>query len=103
MSNGTIISANGTTIVNGTAEVWNGTQTYLPFKIRLDGAYGAGGAVLILSGGFVGVLGGKHRWCVIDGFPSSLADVKGSYRSSMAIVSGYSVLLFTLVLILRFG
>lgn len=65
MSNGTIISSNGTTIVNGTAEVWNGTQPYLPFKIRLDGAYGAGGAVLLLSGGFVGVLGGKHRWCVM--------------------------------------
>ncbi|GHJ88375.1 hypothetical protein NliqN6_4777 [Naganishia liquefaciens] len=84
-SNGTVVAANGTTIVNGTAEIWNGTQTWLPFKIRIDGAYGAGGAVLMLSGGFVGVLGGKHRW------------------SSMAIVSGYSVLLFTLVLILRFG
>jgi hypothetical protein len=32
----------------------------------------------------------------------SCADRKGD-RSSMAIVSGYSVLLFTLVLILRFG
>lgn len=62
MSNGTIVSSNGTTVVNGTAEVWNGTQTWLPFKIRVDGAYGAGGAVLMLSGGFVGVLGGKHRW-----------------------------------------
>ncbi|KAJ9106093.1 hypothetical protein QFC21_001233 [Naganishia friedmannii] len=74
-SNGTVISSNGTTIINGTAaDVWNGTQAWLPFKVRIDGAYGAGGAVLLLSGG-----------------------------SSMAIVSGYSCLLFTLVLILRFG
>lgn len=61
-SNGTIVAANGTTIVNGTTEIWNGTQSWLPFKIRIDGAYGASGAVLMLSGGFVGVLGGKHRW-----------------------------------------
>lgn len=68
ISNGTIISANGTVVVNGT-ETWNGTQPWLPFEIKVDGAYGVGGAVLLLSGGFVGVLGGKHRWYVALAVP----------------------------------
>ncbi|KAK4687030.1 hypothetical protein P7C73_g3090, partial [Tremellales sp. Uapishka_1] len=75
------------TIVNGTTvpAAWNETMTYLPYKVALDPAYGILGGVLILSGIPVAVLGGKNRW------------------SSLAIASGYSVMLFTLVLILRFG
>lgn len=83
--NGTGIYGNGT---NGTANAtqpWNDTLGYLPFTPKLDPAYGVAGALMILSGVPVATLGGKNRW------------------SALAIISGYSVALFSLVMILSFG
>lgn len=84
--NGTDIYGNGT---NGTAvnetQPWNDTLGYLPFKVKLDPAYGVAGALMILSGIPVATLGGKNRW------------------SALAIISGYSVALFCLIMILSFG
>ncbi|ORY28458.1 hypothetical protein BCR39DRAFT_468244 [Naematelia encephala] len=82
--NGSLV--NQTALNNATTSVpWNETDAWLPFHIKIDPAYGVLGALLITSGIPVAVLGGKNRW------------------SSLAIASGYSVMLFTLVLILRFG
>lgn len=83
LTNGTV-DANAT-ITNETALPWNDTLTYLPFTPKLDPAYGLGGALLILSGIPVATLGGKNRW------------------SALAIVSGYTVALCSLVFILSFG
>lgn len=69
--NGTYASLNGTQYaLNGTVtydpsaveEVWNGTQEWLPFKIKIDAAYGVAGGFLILTGIPLAVLGGKNRW-----------------------------------------
>ncbi|BEJ17576.1 hypothetical protein CspHIS471_0609770 [Cutaneotrichosporon sp. HIS471] len=85
--NGTL--TNGTVTGNGTISnetlPWNDTLTYLPFSPKLDVAYGLGGALLILSGIPVATLGGKNRWSVL------------------AVVSGYTVAFFCLVIILSFG
>lgn len=90
-------TANGpnSTLTNGTVDTnsthnetvgpWNDTLAYLPFSPKLDPAYGLGGALLILSGIPVATLGGKNRW------------------SALAIVSGYTVALFCLIIILSFG
>jgi hypothetical protein len=86
-NNGTL--TNGTVDGNGTISnetlPWNDTLSYLPFSPKLDAAYGLGGALLILSGIPVATLGGKNRW------------------SALAIVSGYTVAFFCLVIILSFG
>ncbi|WWD18486.1 hypothetical protein CI109_102938 [Kwoniella shandongensis] len=81
-TNGTAINTNGT--INDTG-VWEEGDAWIPFHIVIDPAYGILGALLILSGIPVAVLGGKNRW------------------SSLAISTGYCVMLFTLVMILRFG
>jgi hypothetical protein len=45
------------------AEPYNGTLALgLPFAVKLDPAYGVAGGVLIVSGAFVGLFGGKNRW-----------------------------------------
>ncbi|WVQ85089.1 hypothetical protein IAT38_007253 [Cryptococcus sp. DSM 104549] len=82
LTNGTI-PADGTE-VNGTA-VWKEGDGWIPFNVVIDPAYGILGAFLILTGIPVAVLGGKNRW------------------SSLAIASGYTLMMFTLVMILRFG
>ncbi|WVO12614.1 hypothetical protein L204_100219 [Cryptococcus depauperatus] len=82
IANGTY--TNGTMPANATQN-WKNGDNWIPFKIALDPAYGLAGGFLILTGIPVAVLGGKNRW------------------SSLAISSGLAVLLFTLVLILRFG
>ncbi|ORX40061.1 hypothetical protein BD324DRAFT_254203 [Kockovaella imperatae] len=79
--NGTM--ANGTT--SGNSTVWHEGDDWIPFHIVIDPAYGILGALLIISGVPVAILGGKNRW------------------SSLAICSGYALMLFTLVMILRFG
>jgi len=61
LPNGTELAANGT-ILNAKTEIWNGTQEYLPFKIRIDAAYGVAGGFLVLTGIPLAVLGGKNRW-----------------------------------------
>ena len=54
-------NANGT--MNGTAE-WQEGDDWLPFDIVIDPAYGVLGALLILSGIPLAVLGVKNRWYV---------------------------------------
>ncbi|WVR06361.1 hypothetical protein IAU60_003392 [Kwoniella sp. DSM 27419] len=76
---------NGTVPFNGTDKPWEEGDQWLPFRVKIDPAYGVLGAFLIITGIPVAVLGGKNRW------------------SSLAISSGYAVMLLTLVLILRFG
>lgn len=56
--NGTTLYPNGTLASNETA------SSILPYDIKLDGAYGVLGGVLIVTGAPVCVLGGKNRWCV---------------------------------------
>ncbi|TYJ58860.1 hypothetical protein B9479_000292 [Cryptococcus floricola] len=68
---------------NGT--LWHEGDGWIPFHIVIDPAYGIAGAFLIITGIPVATLGGKNRW------------------SALAISSGYALMLFTLVLILRFG
>jgi hypothetical protein len=62
--NGTQYAANGTITYDpsSTNEAWNGTQAWLPFKIKIDAAYGVAGGFLILTGIPLTVLGGKNRW-----------------------------------------
>ena len=91
--------AGNATVTNTTAAAWNETDAWLPFHVRLDPAYGVLGAVLIISGVPVAGLGGKNRWWVAG----HLLWRSSPPRSSLAIVSGYSLMLFTLVMILRFG
>ncbi|WWC62543.1 uncharacterized protein I303_105139 [Kwoniella dejecticola CBS 10117] len=76
---------NGTIPFDGENKVWEEGDNFLPFKIKIDPAFGVLGALLIVSGIPVAVLGGKNRW------------------SSNAIASGYALMLFTLVMVLRFG
>ncbi|WRT67799.1 uncharacterized protein IL334_004773 [Kwoniella shivajii] len=76
---------NGTTPFNGTDKPWEEGDGFLPFKIKIDPAFGVLGGLLIISGIPVAVLGGKNRW------------------SSNAISTGYALMLFTLVMVLRFG
>ncbi|WWC88694.1 uncharacterized protein L201_003607 [Kwoniella dendrophila CBS 6074] len=76
---------NGTIPFNGENKPWEEGDGFLPFHVKIDPAYGVLGALLIISGIPVAVLGGKNRW------------------SSNAIASGYALMLFTLVMILRFG
>lgn len=83
--NNTIAQNNDTSSINSTAQLWNDTLGYLPFTPHLDAAFGLGGAILLLTGIPVATLGGKNRW------------------SALAIVSGYTLGLFTLVIILSFG
>ncbi|GMK57481.1 hypothetical protein CspeluHIS016_0403150 [Cutaneotrichosporon spelunceum] len=93
--NGTVPSGLNSTAANSTIDgnstisnetiPWNDTLSYLPFSPKLDAAYGIGGALLILTGIPVATLGGKNRW------------------SALAIVSGYTVAFFCLVIILSFG
>ncbi|KIR68578.1 hypothetical protein I312_100331 [Cryptococcus bacillisporus CA1280] len=66
-------------------QTWSQGDDWIPFNIVIDPAYGIAGAVLILSGIPVAVLGSKNRW------------------SSLAVASGLAFFLFTLVMILRFG
>ncbi|OXM79407.1 hypothetical protein C364_02904 [Cryptococcus neoformans Bt63] len=85
--NSSIVSradTNGTAPGNDT-QTWSQGDGWIPFHIVIDPAYGIAGAVLILSGIPVAVLGGKNRW------------------SSLAIASGQALFLFALVMILRFG
>lgn len=62
-SNGTITN---TTIENGSlanaTEPWKEGDDYIPFGIKIDPAYGILGALLIISGIPVAMLGGKMRW-----------------------------------------
>ena len=61
--NGTQYSSNGTVTYDPLArEVWNGTQTWLPFEIKIDAAYGVAGGFLILTALPLTALGGKNRW-----------------------------------------
>lgn len=83
--NGTDIYGNGTNGTMNETQPWNDTLGYLPFTPKLDPAYGVAGALMILTGVPVATLGGKNRW------------------SALAIISGYSVALFSLVMILSFG
>ncbi|KAL7423089.1 hypothetical protein Q5752_002388 [Cryptotrichosporon argae] len=83
LANSTAGTANAT--ANTTALAWNSTDDWLPFNVTLDPAYGVAGALLITTGLPVAALGGKNRW------------------SSLAIATGYSLSLFTLVLILSLG
>ncbi|KAK8858594.1 hypothetical protein IAR55_002823 [Kwoniella newhampshirensis] len=76
---------NGTAVNTNATLVWKEGDGWIPFRIVIDPAYGISGGFFILSGIPVAVLGGKNRW------------------SSLAISTGYCVLLFTLVMILRFG
>jgi hypothetical protein len=43
---------------------WNETDQNLPFSVDIDPAFGVLGAILIITGLPVAVLGGKNRWCV---------------------------------------
>lgn len=52
------------TLTNGTM-AWQEGDDWVPFNIVIDPAYGVLGALLILSGIPLAVLGGKNRWCVI--------------------------------------
>jgi hypothetical protein len=60
------MAGNGTAVDNSTltntTEPWKEGDDWIPFNIRLDPAYGVLGALLILSGIPVAVLGGKNRW-----------------------------------------
>ena len=57
--NGTFIYPNGTS--NATAA--NVTAPLpVPYLIKLDGAYGVAGSILILTGIPIATLGGKNRW-----------------------------------------
>jgi len=76
---------NGTDTNSTMPLVWNDTMAFLPFTPRLDAAFGLGGGLLIVTGIPVATLGGKNRW------------------SALAIISGYSVGLFCLVMIMSFG
>lgn len=96
--NTTIMSNN--TLKNDTQAPWNSSDAYLPFKVALDPAYGTLGALLIISGIPVAALGGKNRWYRPYQHPEAQTHV---FRSSNAVVTGYCLMLFTLVLILRFG
>jgi hypothetical protein len=82
------LSNNGT-LANGTmgneTTPWNDTLGYLPFTPQLDAAYGVGGALLIITGIPVATLGGKNRW------------------SALALISGYTVGVFCLVMVMSFG
>ena len=59
-------STSNTTVENGTlanaTEPWKEGDNYIPFGIRIDPAYGILGALLIISGIPVAMLGGKMRW-----------------------------------------
>lgn len=91
--NGTVSNSttglNGTAISNGTAsnatEPWKAGDDWIPFSIPIDATYGVLGAFLIITGIPVAVLGGKNRW------------------TSLAVVSGYTLMLFCLIMVLRFG
>lgn len=43
-------------------QTWSQGDDWIPFNIVIDPAYGIAGAVLILSGIPVAVLGSKNRW-----------------------------------------
>ena len=64
LSNGTVIAANGTILSNGTANstIWHEGDDWIPFHIKIDPAYAVLGALFILSGIPVAILGGKNRW-----------------------------------------
>ncbi|KAK6908218.1 hypothetical protein I203_102219 [Kwoniella mangroviensis CBS 8507] len=78
---------NGTIPWDGSEKTkpWQEGDGFIPFNIKIDPAFGVLGGLLIVSGIPVAVLGGKNRW------------------SSNAISSGYALMLFTLVMVLRFG
>ena len=59
-SNSTVENGNGT-MANAT-EPWKEGDKYIPFAIKIDPAYGILGALLIISGIPVAMLGGKMRW-----------------------------------------
>jgi hypothetical protein len=59
------------TLANGTME-WQEGDDWIPFNIIIDPAYGVLGALLILSGIPLAVLGGKNRWYVFYIRPMSL-------------------------------
>lgn len=91
--NGTVTNTttglNNTAITNGTnanaTEPWKAGDDWIPFSIPIDPTYGVLGAFLIITGIPVAVLGGKNRW------------------TSLAVVSGYTLMLFSLIMVLRFG
>ena len=63
-------AASGSLYPNGTYVFANGTTSAtvplaVPYAIKLDGAYGVAGAVLILTGIPINALGGKNRWYVL--------------------------------------
>jgi hypothetical protein len=51
-----------------TTEPWKEGDDYIPFGIKIDPAFGILGALLILSGIPVVMLGGKMRWSVPSPF-----------------------------------
>lgn len=59
-TNRTVDGGNGT-LANAT-EPWKEGDDYIPFGIKIDPAFGVLGALLILSGIPVAMLGGKMRW-----------------------------------------
>lgn len=61
-TNATVDGGNGT-LANATEkEPWKEGDDYIPFGIKIDPAFGVLGALLILSGIPVAMLGGKMRW-----------------------------------------
>ena len=63
LSNGTVLATNGSIIGNGTTKTtWHEGDAWIPFQIVIDPAYGIPGALLIISGLPVAMLGGKNRW-----------------------------------------
>jgi hypothetical protein len=61
-TNATVEGGNGT-LANATETApWKEGDDYIPFGIKIDPAFGVLGALLILSGIPVAMLGGKMRW-----------------------------------------
>jgi hypothetical protein len=63
-TNSTVEGNGNGTLANAT-EPWKEGDDYIPFGIKIDPAFGILGALLILSGIPVAMLGGKMRWSVI--------------------------------------
>jgi hypothetical protein len=89
--NSTLLLPNGTQVLyNSTSDSTSplpplNSTLPLPYAIKLDGAYGVTGAVLILSGLPVAAMGGKNRW------------------SSLFLIPFYAGILVCTALILHFG
>jgi hypothetical protein len=66
VSNSTVDGNGNGTLANATEpEPWKEGDGWIPFHIKIDPAFGVLGALLILSGIPVAMLGGKMRWWVL--------------------------------------